>query len=285
MGIPDKAGVLQTSRLSCLPVSFFAALSDGTMKLNQWFDMAAGMGLRYVDLSSMHISVHTPVNLYNVKKAMEKAGVELCMVCAYPDFTHPDVIQRERELLYLKSDIAIASELGAKFVRILAGQRHEGISRKDGINQVVEGFLKAAPLAEKMGLGLLFENHSKPGAWHLPDFSHPTEIFLEIAARLRNTGIGINFDTINTGLVNSDSLSVLKEVIDMVRTVHIADSSTTGKLSPCVIGTGKAPIRKIIKFLEASGFDGYYCIEEASGTGQAGVEAAVSFVRSLLSVL
>ena len=269
-------------KLSCLPVSFFASLADGTMKLDEWFNMAASMGLRYVDVSSIHISVHTPVNLYNIKNALEKAGVELCMVCTYPDFSHPDAVQRERELAYLQNDIAAASQLGAKFVRILAGQRHENTSVKDGINWVVEGFLKAEPLAEKLGLTLVFENHSKPGAWHLPDFSQPTDIFLEIARKLRNTGIGINFDTINTELDEHDSLQILNEVIDMVRTVHVADSSTIEKLSPCVIGTGKAPIREIMSALKAAGFKGYYCIEEASGTGRDGINAAVNFVQSLM---
>jgi sugar phosphate isomerase/epimerase len=270
-------------KLSCLPVSFFASLSAGTMKLDEWFDMAAGIGLRYADLSSMHISVHTPVNLYNVQKSMEKAGVGLCMVCTYPDFSHPDAVQRERELVYLRNDIAAASQLGAKFVRILAGQKHEKTPVKDGINWVVEGFLKAETLAEKLGITLVFENHSKPGAWHLSDFSHPANIFLEIANRLRNTGIGINFDTINTVLDHSDPLAVLKEVISMVRTVHIADSSETDQLIPCVIGTGKAPVREILSILHAAGFDGYYCVEEASGTGRPGVEAAVDFMRSLLT--
>ena len=269
-------------KLSCLPVSFFADLSSGSMKLDEWFSMAAGLGLRYADVSAMHISVRTPVNLFNVQKALEKAGIELCMVCAYSDFTHPDALQRERELVYLHSDISAAAQLGAKFVRILAGQRHEKTSVKDGIDWAVDGFLKAQAFAEKTGITLLFENHTKPGAWHLPDFSHPTEIFLEIARKLKNSGIGINFDTINTELDGSDSLAVLDELIDMVRTIHIADSSAKDKLNPCVIGTGNAPIREILNKVKASGFDGYYCIEEASGTGKAGIEAALNFVRPLL---
>lgn len=272
-------------KLSCLPVSFFPSLAVGTMKLDEWFDMAASIGLRYVDVSSTHISVHTPVNLYNIRKAMENACVELCMVCTYPDFTHPDSVQREREQAYLENDIAAASQLGAKFVRILAGQRHENTSVNDGINWVVEGFLKAEPFAEKLGLTMVFENHSKPGAWHLPDFSHPTGIFLEIARRLRNSGIGVNFDTINTELDQYGSLSVLQEIMDMVRTVHVADSSTTDKLCPCVIGTGKAPIREIMGALEKAGFKGYYCIEEASGTGKEGIKSAVNFVQSLMNAL
>jgi len=276
----EKTGI----KLSCLPVSFFSSFSAGTMKLDEWFSTAAGMGLQYVDLSSMHISMHTPVNLHNIKNAMENAGVELCMVCTYPDFSHPDAVQRERELIYLKHDIAVASQLGAKFIRILAGQKHEKTSRKDGINWVVDGFLNAEPVAEKLGVTLVFENHSKPGAWHFPDFSHPTDIFLEIVHRIKNTGIGINFDTINTELDQNDSLKVLREIIGMVRTVHVADSSTTDKLNPCVIGRGKAPIREIKNALETAGFNGFYCIEEASGTGITGIKAAVNYMRSLTAI-
>jgi len=46
------------------------------------------------------------------------------MITTYPDFTHPCATQREREIEYLRNDIAVASQLNAKFLRVTAGQAH-----------------------------------------------------------------------------------------------------------------------------------------------------------------
>jgi hypothetical protein len=54
-------------------------------------------------------------------------GIRAAMVTTYPDFTHPDPTERERELTKLEDDIVGASRLGADLVRVTAGQAHPGV--------------------------------------------------------------------------------------------------------------------------------------------------------------
>jgi len=89
----------------------------------------------------------------------------------------------------------------------------------------------------------------------------------------------VNFDTGNPYVVGADPISLLSEVIADVRTLHIADNARAGALSPVVIGTGIVSFEPIFALLKKHNFDGWFCIEEASGTGQEGIQTAVDFVR------
>lgn len=245
-------------KLSCLPVSLFRE----NPPLEDWARLAKELGLDGFDLSVLQLRNRDPKFFHELP---------VVMVTTYPDFTHPDAGQRAREMEKLREDIALASQVGAKYLRVTAGQAHSGV---DGLRWAVDSLRQAMELAGDVTL--VFENHSKPGVWQYPDFSHPTEIFLKIA---KETGIAINFDTANTLVYGDDPMPVLREVIDQVVTVHVADTAQAGKLAPVVIGTGVAPIREIFAALKAHGFDGWVCIEEASGTGRQGFESAVNYVR------
>ena len=102
-------------KVSCLPVSFFPDLSSGKMSIQGWAYMAADIGLDAIDLSVMLLKNHTPVYLKQLRHDIETAGMSVTMMAAYPDFSHPDPLQRKREIEYLRRDIALSSYLGAKY--------------------------------------------------------------------------------------------------------------------------------------------------------------------------
>ncbi|MDO8685644.1 MAG: sugar phosphate isomerase/epimerase family protein [Clostridiales bacterium] len=270
-------------KVSCIPVSFFTEILNGKMSMKEWAHIAAEAGLDAIDISIMFIKNHTPVYLNSIRKEIESEGMFITMVATYPDFSHPDSIQREREMEYLRHDVALTSNLGAKYLRILAGQAHPGTLVKEGIKWVVENFKEVSAVGDKFNVKLLFENHSKPGAWDYTDFSHPTEIFLEIAEGIRDTSIGINFDTGNTLVYGDDPIPVLKLVIDKVETIHAADMTTRGKLEHAPLGEGIVPFKEIFSLLKQNKFDGWICMEEASNTGKDGVKKAMDFVQKTWS--
>ena len=202
------------------------------------------------------------------------------MVTAYPDFTHPDRLQREREFEYLRRDIALSSEIGAKYLRVLAGQAHPGVTVDEGIDLAVENLRKSVPVAGKYGVKLLYENHAKPGSWHYTDFSGPSDIFLKVVEGISDTDIRINFDTANTIAHGEDPISLLKKIVKKVETVHAADTSTRGELNHVLLGTGLAPFKDIFSVLKDNGFNGWICIEENSKMGIDGVRKSVKFVKN-----
>ncbi|MBT3320160.1 MAG: sugar phosphate isomerase/epimerase, partial [Clostridia bacterium] len=237
-------------KISCLPVSLFKEIIDGDISLKQWANDAKSVGLDGIDVSMAFFKNHTPTYISTVKDDIAKAGIPIIMATTYPDFTHPDAMQREREMEYLRRDIALCSELDVAYLRVLAGQAHPSMDIEQGTSLAIEGLKKSAKVASKYGVKLLYEDHAKPGAWHYIDFSFPPDIFLNVYRGIQHTDIGINFDTGNIVAYGDHPLPVLKQVIDDVETIHVSDMKRFGEFSPTLIGTGVVPLKEIFSYLK-----------------------------------
>jgi len=266
-------------KISCLPVSLFGDICGGKMDVVQWAREAKKLGYDAIDISIMFLKNRTPTYLSGLRKGLSEIGMPIAMMTTYSDFTHFDPVQRQRELEYLIADVALASEIGIRYLRILAGQAHPEMKIEEGIGHVLDNFAKIAPYGERYGVGLLFEDHAKPGAWELVDFCYPPDIFLRICQGIRGTGIRLNFDTGNITAYGWDTMEVLPKVIDLVETIHVSDMAEKGRFSPVTIGTGVVPNREVFRFLKENGFNGWLCIEEASNRGLEGIRIAHDFVR------
>lgn len=265
-------------RMSCLPVSLFGDICSGKMSLTDWARHAKAIGFDGIDISIMFLKNRTPTYLAALKKELEEIGMPIVMMTTYPDFTHPDPVQREREMLYLKADVALASELNIRYLRILAGQAHKEVSREACIRWVSDAFHEIDAYGKKFGVGLLFENHGKPGAWDNVDFTFEPQNFLDICRCTEDTDIRINFDTGNITAHGEDPRDILPQVVDRVETIHVTDMAQRGVFSPTVIGTGVTPNSEVFHMLKEAGFDRWLCIEEASGCGLEGIEKAHDYV-------
>lgn len=267
-------------KMSCLSVSLFPAIINGELTTREYARFCKSLGLDGFDLGLILLKNHTPRYIEQFKKEIAEENIPLVMVTTYPDFTHPDALQRQREFDFLVHDIALASAVGASYLRVTAGQAHPQTNEQDGIRWAVDYLKKAAPISDQYGITLVYEDHSKPGAWDYMDFSNPPHIFLEIARQLKGTSVGINFDTANILVAGEDNtLQVLDQVIDQVKTIHVAETGTKGKMDPVPIGTGLVPHKLIFSYLKSKQFNGWLCLEEWGNKGKAGVQEAVEFVR------
>jgi sugar phosphate isomerase/epimerase len=266
-------------QLSCLPVSFFADIIEGGMTLADWARMGAAVGLDAIDLSILFVPDRSATAVSALRRSIEAEGMGVAMVTTYPDFTHPDPAQRERELALEQEAVAVASTLGARLLRVTAGQAHPETGREEGIAWAAEGLHRLVESTRDMAVTLVYENHAKPGAWEYTDFSQPPEIYLEIVQRTAGAGLGLNFDTANATAFAEDPLDLLDQVIDRVVSVHAADTAVRGELQHVLLGTGLAPFEALFSRLKHAGWDGWICMEEASFQGQEGVRRAAEFVR------
>jgi sugar phosphate isomerase/epimerase len=266
-------------KLSCLPVSFFSDIIEGRMSVLQWAQMGASIGLDAIDISILFAPDHAPQTLAAMRRDVESTGMRILMVTSYPDFTHPDAAQREREIALEQEVVSVAAALGAQYVRVTAGQAHPETGRAEGIAWAIQGLCRLAESTRNSGITLVYENHAKPGAWTYTDFSQPPDIFLEIARATADVGIGVNFDAGNAATFADDPIELLRAVMPQVITIHAADSSCRGELKHVLLGTGVTPYPAIFKELKKAGWDGWICMEEAAYLGRAGVEAAARFIR------
>lgn len=267
--------------ISCLPVSLFGDICSGKMDLIDWAREAKKIGYDGLDISIMFLKNRTQTYLADLKKELLEIGIPIVMMTTYPDFTHPDQVQRERELLYLKGDVALCSELDIRYLRILAGQAHPECAEDNCVNWVTDAFHEIDLCAKRFGVGLVFENHGKPGAWDCVDFTYVPAHFLKICERIRDTDIRVNFDTGNVTAFGEDPMEVLPSVLGMVETIHVTDMAQKGVFSPTTIGTGVTPNREVFRYLKENGFEGWLCIEEASGQGLEGIRDVYHYVKNL----
>lgn len=268
-------------KLSCLPVSLFPQFIDGSFSLSQWMDAAAEIGLDGADISTLFLKNHTPVYLRETREMIESKPIPLVMCACYSDFTHPDPLQRMRELDYAAADAAVCSQLHIPYLRVLAGQAHPGVGAQDGVKTAIENLRALAKRTEAYGVTLVYENHAKPGAWDAIDLTYPPPLFLQVFEGIRGTSIRVNFDIGNATSCGLHPLELLQTVCPLTETIHVSDMATLGTFSPVLIGTGATPLLETFSYLKAQGFDNWLCIEEASQQGLDGICKAVDAVRTL----
>jgi sugar phosphate isomerase/epimerase len=270
-------------QLSCLPVSFFPDIVAGHMSVAEWAHMGTTLGLDAIDLSILFVPDRSPAAVATLRHGIEAAGMRVAMVTTYPDFTHPDPAQRERELILEREAVGVAVGLGAGLVRVTAGQAHPETRHEEGVAWAVQGLNRLVETTRDSGVTLAYENHAKPGAWTYTDFSQPPDIFLEIVHGTADVGLGINFDTGNAAAFSDDPLALLEQVIGRVVSVHASDTALHGALQHVLLGTGVTPFTTLFERLKRAGWDGWICMEEASCQGREGVAAAARFVRQTWS--
>jgi sugar phosphate isomerase/epimerase len=267
-------------RLSCLPVSFFADIVGGRMTVPDWARMALEIGLDGFDISILFVADRSAAPVGALRSEIDQVGLPLVMVTSYPDFTHPDAAQRERELELEREVVRVSADLGARYVRVTAGQAHPETGRDEGIAWAVEGLSRLVDATRSSGITLAYENHAKPGAWRYTGFSQRPDIFLEIVERTAGVGLGVNFDTGNAASFAEDPVALLEAVRGRVVSVHAADTAANGVQEAVLLGTGVAPFPALFASLKRADWDGWICMEEYAVMGREGVEKAASFVRS-----
>ena len=266
------------NKLSCLPVSLFSEFYDKKTDLPIWSSQAAQIGLDYIDIN---IRCLLGMDTENAAALSETLTVPVMMVTTYSDFTNPDVAAMNTAVEQAKQDIRVSASLQAKYLRLTAGQAHPGQDDTAMIDRIYRCFEACIPVAEEAGIGLLIENHSKPGAWQYDDFDFHFERMVKLWERLQDLPIGVNYDT-----ANAFALHRWQELLDVFRgrieTVHVNDLISVDPLKFVCIGDGIVPLQKQLDVIFASGFQGAICIEEAGMEGLDGIGRSVRHTRRLL---
>lgn len=266
---------------SCLPVCLFSKIISGNMSVRDWACAARDMGFDAIDMSVLFIPQRTPASIGKLRRDLSESGIPVAMMTTYPDFTQPDEQLRSHQLAHAISDIAIASELEIQYLRITAGQMHQGLSDSEGVKLAVEGIAECSKFASRWGVKLLLENHSKPGAWELPDFDFHTGHFLKLVDALAGLPVCINFDTANTYALGDDAVAVFQEVYPRVASIHVNDIRDCEALEFVGVGDGTAPIRQIFEVAKQRGFDGLMSIEEAGHEGLTGIRRSLERAKEM----
>ncbi len=265
------------TKISCLPVSLYKEFFDGDRTIPQWSKQAAELGLDCIDINALFIRKMDMAQLAAIRKELT---VPVLMVSAYSDFTLPDGAARQEALQTALADMDRAAAIGAKYIRLTAGQAYPGEDDDIMCRRVYDCFQICCDRAAALGLTVLLENHSKPGAWQYVDFDFDLKRFLLLWETLKELPISINFDTANAYAL-TDWKEILNAVAGRIATVHINDLSSVEPLQFCLAGDGIVPMKEILNAVYETGFRGDICLEEAAFLGWKGIERAVAYTLTL----
>ncbi len=273
---------------------------DGTMTLREWVDLAAPLQLDGLEYYSGMLELADPAQWPQARREVERRGMVIPMLCCSPDFSQPDPVLRRAEIEKEKTWIRMAATLGAKYCRVLSGQRRPELTQAQGLDIVVANIEACLPEAEKCGVTLILENHYKDDFWSFPEFAQKMEVFCELVDRVRHPHFGVNYDPSNAFLAGDDPLELLRRVKHRVVTMHASDRTLNEgtledlrreeggaegyakRLRHGEIGKGLNDYDAIFRELRSVGFDSWVSIEDGVD-GMEQLAASVRFVRAKLA--
>lgn len=257
-------------KLSLAAYSFRAKLDlkKPTMTLFEFIDLAADLPLDGVELTSYYWAEQTAeyakkLAAHAAKKKRAVSGVPIRST-----FTMKDDAARAKEVEQVKDWIKLASDAGAKTVRIFAGNLEKDEKLEDAQKRVVASVEACLPAAEKAGVVLALENHG--GITATPDQ------LLALVKPIKSQWLGVNIDTGN-----------FKTPDPYADVAKIAPYGVVCQVKTEVFPGGKEPVEadlgKMVKILKDANFHGYVALEyEAKPDPVAAVPKYVKELRKLI---
>ncbi|MFM7249144.1 MAG: sugar phosphate isomerase/epimerase family protein [Planctomycetaceae bacterium] len=284
-------------RLAAFPKAYMQALvKDGSMRLREWIDLAAGLGIDGLEWYAGFREMADESAWEGFRHAVEARGMVIPMLCCSPDFTHPDAAFRAAEIAKQERWIRMAHALGAGYCRTLSGQRRPELAPAEGVRLAAESIRACLPAARALGVTLVIENHYKDDFWEYPEFAQKMDLFCRLVDAVPDAGFGVNYDPSNAFLAGDDPLELLRRVSHRVVTMHASDrflvegslddlrreeGGSVGyakRLRHGEIGRGLNDYDAIFTELASKGFTGWISIEDGvDGFDQ--LERSVAFLR------
>ena len=266
-----------------------------TMTLVEWIELAAALGVDGLEFYSGFLE-DDEAFLQKVRAALERHNLAMPMLCCSPDFTQLDPVLLQKEIDLEKRMIEITAFFGGRFCRVLSGQRRPGLTRENGVAQVVRVIKGLLPFAEEHGVILTMENHYKDNYWRYPEFAQKIDVFVDIVEQIDSPWFGVNYDPSNTILAGEDPIELLELVKHRVVTMHASDrylkigtiedlrkeENSVGyasRLSHGVIGKGMNDYDKILSTLHSVGFSSWISIEDGVD-GMEELRESVCFLKT-----
>jgi sugar phosphate isomerase/epimerase len=197
--------------------------------------------------------------------------------------------------------IAAARRLGGPrtVCRVLSGQRYPGVSRRQGLEWVVEAINQVLSVAREHDVVLGLENHYKDGFWTYPEFAQKMDLFLEVLGAIPDRDhFGVQYDPSNAIVAGDDPIVLLQAVVDRVVSMHASDrylavgttlddlrqsDGTLGyspNLKHGVTGKGLNDYDAIFRILAEHHYQGWVSIEDGTN-GMDEMAESLAFLRRM----
>lgn len=286
-------------KLAAFPKAYMDQLCvDGSMSIREWIDIASTLDVDGLEFYTGFLELKDRAVWKQCRRMAADHGLTIPMLCCSPDFTHPDLAFRQRQVDLEKHWIEMTAELGGAYCRVLSGQRRPELTQEDGLSIAADSISACLEHAADHGVTLILENHYKDNYWDHPEFAQSTEMFCALVSRINSPHFGVNYDPSNAYLAGEDPLDLLERVKHRVVTMHASDRyliegtladlkdeenqrGYASRLRHGVIGKGLNDYNAIFGTLRDVGFDGWISIEDGVD-GLEQLRESVAFLKQKL---
>jgi len=289
---------LSKPKISVFPKCYFDQLCSGEMDYIDWIHDAATLGAEGIEHYDGFFKTLDQNGIQPILHVMRETGQVSAMLCFSPDFTHPDIQERKKQVERQKKAIDACVMLRAPYCRTLSGQKYPELIRHEGIEWTVNCILESLKYAEQRGIILCMENHYKDGSWRYPEFAQPEEMYLEIISKIESPMFGVQYDPSNAIVGGYDPITFLEKVKSRVVTMHASDrylaegamledlrqaDGTIGysnKLVHGMTGQGLNDYDAIFSILSEVGYSGWISVEDGTN-GLDEIRQSVEFLKEM----
>ena len=244
----------------------FSSLGNPKMPLAELADMLHVAGYDAIELRcrpGQHVHWQdTPERRKEVRAILADRNLEAAAVSTYvfmanrdsggPD--KPDTRNEAENIEELKRFVDLASDLGAKNVRVFGGAVSEGETHDDALPRVARIMAAGAKVNPEINIAL--ETHD---VWNTGPI---VARVLDQAGQPNCKALWDVHGPQHAGEAPQDTLKALKA--ERVAYLHVKDYFTAPGLEgpyQCLIGAGETPIRKVVQLLKETGWAGYLNVE------------------------
>lgn len=243
-------------------------LKKPTITLFDFIDMAADWPVDGVELTSYYFAETTDAYLNKLKAHAAKRKLAITGVPVGNNFCLKDDAKRKAEILKVQTWTRHAAALGAKTVRIFAGNLEKGETLANAQSRVIAAIEECLPVAAKEGVLLALENHG--GITATP------EQLLALVKPIQSDHLGVNIDTGNfhTADVYADVAKIAPYgVVCQVKT----------EIAPPSGQKQEADLERMIGILKTANFHGYVVLEyEAAADAKVAVPKYLKDLRKFI---
>jgi sugar phosphate isomerase/epimerase len=243
-------------------------LKKPTMTLFDFIDLAADLPLDAVELTSYYFAETTDAYLDKVRAHAEKKKLAISGVPVGNNFCVKDDKKRKVQIDLVKDWTARAAKLGAKTVRIFAGNLEKGETLDTAQARVIAAMEECLEVAAKHGVLLALENHG--GITATP------EQLLALVKPIKSPHLGVNIDT-----GNFHTADPYADVAKIAPYGVVCQIKT--EVSPAGGKKAEADLGRYVKILKDANFHGYAALEyEAAEDAKVAVPRCVKELRKLI---
>lgn len=205
-------------------------------------------------------------------KDLEALGMRVSDLGASAVMHEFEPAKRKAQLDEAKRFIDLAHKMNVPYVRVFGDKIVEGQPKPATVDRVVSGLRELGQYAKGSGVQILIESHGD-----FPD--SPT--LLDLMKKVAMPEVGILWDTHHTFVMgNEQPAETHSRLKPYIKHTHIKDSQGEGESLRYVLpGTGKVPLREIVRVLASGGYRGYYCFEWEKAWHKEIEEPEVAFPR------